>query len=158
MVGPTVAHFEGSTKRLALCATVATIDSGIYQNAFQLFGKDVQYIQIPDLAGAIESGVPESVIEGIITEAFKDVDDLDTLILACTHYPLVLPIFQRVLPDIEIFDPSMTVAERAHKAFPSESEGSGTTRFIISQDSVHFRRLVETFFGGSTYTVEVREV
>jgi glutamate racemase len=157
MVGPTVAHFEGNDTRLALCATVATIDSGIYQNAFELIGQNVQYVKIPDLAGAIESGAPESVIETIITEAFKEGVDFGTLILACTHYPLVFPLFERVLPGVRIFDPSMTVAERAQKTFPSESEGSGTTRFIISQESVHFRRLVETFFEGREYTIEVRE-
>lgn len=156
MVGPTVAHFEGTDTRLALCATVATIDSGIYQNAFQLIGQEVRYFAIPDLAGAIESGASDAVLYDIIRDTFKGPVDFDTLILACTHYPLVLPIFERALPGVKIFDPSMTVAERAAKAFPTESRGSGTTRFIISQESVHFRRLVDTFFGGSEYTIEVR--
>ncbi|MCE9541626.1 hypothetical protein K8R03_03675 [Candidatus Kaiserbacteria bacterium] len=34
MVGPTVSAFKGSSERVALCATTATIESGMYQNAF----------------------------------------------------------------------------------------------------------------------------
>ena len=155
MVGPTVAHFRDSDKKLALCATVATIDSGIYQNAFELIGKEVRTIAIPDLAGTIESGGTHEAIQKIITDAFRDVDDFETHVLACTHYPLVLSAFKEALPSVHIFDPSMVVAERAREAFPSEATGSGTTRFIISADSVPFRNLVESFFGGSEYTVEV---
>ena len=157
MVGPTVAHFRDTNNTLALCATVATINSGIYQNAFELIGKEVQTIAIPNLAGAIESGAGEETIKDMIATAFADVRDFETLILACTHYPLVLSAFKEVLPSVDIFDPSRMVAERTCEAFPSEVESSGRMRFIISADSAPFRRLVDTFFGESTYTIEIQE-
>lgn len=157
MVGPTVANFKGASKRLALCATPATIDSGIYQSAFELIGQEVRYVAIPDLAGAIEFGRSEAEIEKIIASAAASLADFDTLILACTHYPLVKQVFERVLGDgVEVFDPSAAVAERAAEAFAAEASGTGKTRFIISQDSAHFRRLVETFFGADDYSIEVR--
>lgn len=157
MVGPTVAHFRGSTKRLALCATPATIASGIYQNAFKMISKEVRYIPIPELAGAIEFGKSEKEIEDIIKQIFADVHVFDTLILACTHYPLVKEIFSKVLPQVEVFDPSMTVAERTVGAFLEEKNGTGKIRFIISQDSDNFRLLVNRFFSDTDYHIEVKE-
>jgi glutamate racemase len=156
MVGPTVAHFRDSHKKLALCATPATIDSSIYQNAFQLIGQEVQYIAIKDLAGAIESGASNTEIQQIIRAAFSEREGFDTLILACTHYPLVRQAFEQALPGVDIFDPSMVVAERVRDAFPTEIEGVGTTKFIISQDSHHFCRFVDTVIGEPNPIIEVR--
>ena len=156
MVGPTVAHFRDSHKKLALCATPATIHSAIYQNAFQLIGQEVQYVAIAELAGAIEAGAPHAEIQAIVNDAFVGMQGFDTLILACTHYPLVRQAFEEALPEVEIFDPSMVVAERVRDAFPTEVEGSAKTTFIISQDSIRFRAFVDAFFGNSDYTIEVR--
>lgn len=156
MVGPTVSSFKEGGRKLALCATPATIDSGIYQSAFSLIGQEVQYIAIPDLAAAIEFGKPEEEIEKIIREAFFEKKDFDTLILSCTHYPLVKNIFERVLGnEIEIFDPSVAVAERGKEAFVSDAIGTGQTRFIISQESTVFRQRVAEILPDNNYTVEV---
>jgi glutamate racemase len=159
MVGPTVAHFKGSTAKLALCATPATIKSNIYQNAFRMLGrKDVQFIEIPDLAGAIEFGQSEHEIENIIQNAFTEIEAFDTLILSCTHYPLVKEVFERVLgPEVTIFDPSYVVAERAKETFSDSAHGSGSTRFLISAESEQFRKLAGRFFPADTYTIEVLE-
>jgi glutamate racemase len=156
MVGPTVAHFRDSQEKLALCATPATITSGIYQDAFQLIGKEVLYSAIPDLALAIESGESDAGIQRIIDAAATEVRGCDTLILACTHYPLVRGAFEHALPGVKVFDPSMVVAERVQAAFPAEANGSGTTRFIISKESPHFRGFVRRLFPHQAYTVEVR--
>lgn len=156
MVGPTVAHFSNSSERLTLCATVATINSGIYQKAFELSGKKVTCIPIPDLAGAIESSASEDVVRGMIEGAFVDTHSVETLILACTHYPLCTSLFKEVLPSAHIYDPAAAVAERAGELFSEETAGTGNLRFIISSDSPHFRARVADFFGDSAYTIEVR--
>jgi glutamate racemase len=158
MVGPTVGYFRHSPARLLLCATPATIESGIYQNGFHMIGKDVTCIGIPELAGAIEFGKSEEDIESIITHAFQSVrtDEYDAVVLACTHYPLVRDIFQRVLGEsVVVFDPAEAVADRVEKLFWPQEAGDGRLRFVISQDSVQFRALVEKLFGRDTYEVEV---
>lgn len=157
MVGPTVAHFKEHSERLALCATPATIKSNIYQNAFRMLGrKDVQYIAIPDLAGAIEFGESEEAITTIIKEAFSGTEAFDTLILSCTHYPLVQDVFAQIVgPEVTIFDPSIAVAERAQSAFPEEATGTGHTRFLISQDSEQFRMRAAQYCTDGTYTIEI---
>lgn len=156
MVGPTVSYFKGSPARVALAATPATIESGIYQSAFAMIGKKVQTIPIPDLAGAIEFGAPEREVGAIVGGTFRDVErDFDVLVLACTHYPLALAAFTRALPGVPVFDPASVVAERARELFWPQEVGEGTTRFLISRESERFRALVRDLFPQADYTVEV---
>jgi glutamate racemase len=141
MVGPAVAAFKGSEERLLLVATPATIRSEIYQNAFHMIGKEVEAIAIPDLAAAIEFGHPEEEIEKMVRSTFADVqlDEFDVLILACTHYPLVQHLFEKVCSGLRIYDPALAVGERAKRELAAHEVGNGTTRFLISQDSQPFR-------------------
>lgn len=141
MVGPTVSSFKNSSARLLLAATPATIESEIYQNAFRMIGKDVETVAIPDLAPAIEFGNSEKEIEQIIRDAFAEVplQNFDVLILACTHYPLVQHLFERVLGSLPLYDPALAVGERVKKQLWPREVADGTTHFIISKDSQTFR-------------------
>lgn len=159
MVGPTVSSLRDFSSRLLLTATPATIQSEIYQNAFRMVGKEIETIAIPDLARAIEFGSPETEIESIIRDAFLDVSFAgnEALILACTHYPLVASIFERVLPTTRIFDPAHAVGTRVKRQLWPREVGDGTTRFIISNDSQSFRDKVATLGLASEPTIEVIE-
>ena len=141
MVGPTVSSFKDSSARILLTATPATIGSEIYQNAFHMVGKKIETVAIPGLAAAVEFGDSEEKIERIIRDAFSGVriSDFDAIILACTHYPLVAHIFERVLCPVPLFDPAVAVGERVKRQLWPQEDGNGTTRFIISKDSQFFR-------------------
>jgi glutamate racemase len=152
MVGPTVAYFKGSSARIVLAATVATVESEIYQNGFRMIGKEIETIAFEGLASAIERGAAEGEIEAIIREGFTGIvlDESAVVVLACTHYPFALALFRKVLGDnVLIFDPAYAVSERAEKLFWPQEAGSGTTRFLISADSAHFRALAAEVVGGA---------
>ena len=157
MVGPTVAYFRGSPARILLCATPATVRSGLYQNAFRMIGKDITVVAISELAGAIEFGKPENELRSIINEGFKDLSakDFDVVILACTHYPLVADLFAELFSAPTVFDPAVAVAARVEKLFSPKEAGEGKTTFLVSKDSAPFRRVVEELFPDMAYTVEV---
>ncbi len=158
MVGPTVSYFKNSEARILLCATSATIRSEMYQNGFQMIGREIGTFAIPELAGAIEAGLPNDEIEKIIRDSIKDVqlDQYDVLILACTHYPLVYDVFEKVLGDaMHIFDPAVAVAERVKKQLWPREMADGSVRFLLSKDSVPFRTHVAKLFPGSKYPIEV---
>jgi glutamate racemase len=158
MVGPTVSYFKNSDARLMLCATPATIRSEMYQNGFQMIGKNIQTFAIPDLAGAIEDGLSEDALEEIIRNAFEDIliNDFDILILGCTHYPLVSELFQKVVgKSVLVFDPAIAVAERVKKQLWPREIGDGKTHFVLSKESVPFRTHAAALFPNSSYTVEI---
>ncbi|HRH24404.1 MAG TPA: aspartate/glutamate racemase family protein [Candidatus Paceibacterota bacterium] len=159
MVGPSVRSFKGSTERIGLVATSATIDSGIYQNAFHMIGKEVEAIAIPELAGAIEAGARTEEVDRIVNSALGEKTGVfDVLVLACTHYPLALESFKRELgSSTRLYNPAVAVGEKVEEAWGASEEGTGTLRFFISQDSETFRGLVAQFFAEGTYTIEVIE-
>lgn len=158
MVGPTVNFFRGTNARIAICATPATVSSDIYGSAFRMIGKEAQSIAIPELAGAIEFGATQDDMERIIGEAFESKEDFDVLILGCTHYPLALNSFKKVLGEtVTLFDPADEVAHRARSLFWPQEMGDGRTQFFISKESGRFRALVARLFPGEKSTVEVIE-
>jgi glutamate racemase len=158
MVGPTVSYFKESTARLLLCATPATIQSQMYQNGFQMIGKHVDAFEIPELAGAIEAGASDAEIEKIIRSSLEKIspENYDILILACTHYPLVADIFERVLgKSILVFDPAVAVAERVKKQLWPREMADGKTTFLLSKDSEPFRTFAARLFPKGDYSIEV---
>lgn len=158
MVEPTVASLQGMEGRILVCATPATIDSKIYQNAFHRIGKEVATLAIPALAGAIEQGASESELRTILTEAFANCESYDVLLLACTHYPLMLPLFTEVVgADKVIIDPADAVARKVAQQWGSDEIGTGSLTFLISQDSLPFRTLVARLFADEQIRIEVVE-
>lgn len=155
MVGPTVAAFKGSHAHILLAATPATIESQIYQSAFRMMGMDIQTLAIPELAGAIEFGTSEAELDDIVAPALAGRKGFDALVLACTHYPLALSSFQKALPGVPIFDPAHAVAERAKAQFWPQEVGDGTTRFLISANSPHFRAFITKLFPAMKFSIEV---
>lgn len=157
MVGPTVGAFKDSDARILLVATPATIESEIYQNGFKMIGKEIVTLPIRDLAGAIEFGESDEKVEQIIRDSFNDIDtsEFDTLILGCTHYPLVREIFARTLPALTIFDPATAVALRV--ATDMNEEGNGVIRFLISKDSEPFRARVDMLLPVTQNEIRVLE-
>lgn len=160
MVGPTVSYFRGSTARLLLCATPATISSHIYQSAFHMIGKEIDVLPIDELAAAIEFGEGDEKIDSIIKKNFAAVglSKYDALVLACTHYPLASENFRRILGDsMHLFDPAIAVAERVEAQLWPREAGYGKTRYLISKESQPFRALIERLFPGEKYEIEIIE-
>ena len=159
MVGPTVSYFKDFKKPVLLAATSATISSRLYQDAFQMLGVTVDAVAIPKLAGAIEFGVPAADQERLIAAAFApyDLEKYGALILACTHYPLALVSFRKVLGDIPFFNPAEAVADRIKRQLWPREVGDGKLRLLVSRDTPQFRAHVTKLLPDASYVVEVLE-
>ncbi len=147
MTRPTVRalarDFRG--KKVVFFATPATIASGIYARGCAEEEINATHIAIPELAGAIESGVPHNEIVSIVARAVSELpDDTEVVSLSCTHYPFARDVFEKEIArrgiSAEIFDPADSVAEEV--CLGCETNGEGGTRFIISKDSKVFRDAV----------------
>jgi len=88
--------------RVGLLATPATVESGAYAGAIGAADPFVELTSVacPDLAAIIEAGFPfdEHVVETVraYCEPLRAAG-VDTVLLGCTHYPLVRPMLQRML-------------------------------------------------------------
>ena len=151
MVEPTVEALANESGEILLDGTLATVRSGIYQQAFAKQGKKIHVLPIAPLAALVEAGVPGEQVAEVIKHALSAAPEADALVLGCTHFPLVRGQFQRFFAG-RIVDPASYVAEKAVQKF--ETKGSGTLRFVITKDSEPFRRRVAELFGG-LYSIDV---
>ena len=119
-------------RRIGLLATEATVAAGRYASLLRTLdaGVDVHQVACPKLVPLIESDDPygAETVEAVrgYAEPLKDAG-VDTVILGCTHYPLIRPIFQRVFGrDVTlVFSAEETAREVAETL---ARKGSRTTR------------------------------
>jgi len=94
--------------RIGVIGTKTTINSRAYHHALHRINSTVEVLSLacPEFAGIVENGVynkQETI--GIVKETLSPLfgTNIDTLILGCTHYPLLSPIIQEVMgPKIQL--------------------------------------------------------
>ena len=143
-------------RRVGLLATEATVASGRYERLVRTLdaGVDVVPVVCPRLVPLIES---ESPFGEETTEAVREYAaplkqaGVDTVILGCTHYPLIRPIFQRVFGRgvTLVFSAEETAREvaetLARKGIENAPEREGACRFLTTGDPEMFRLLGQRF-------------
>ena len=116
-VKPAVARSH--TGRIAVMATSATVRSARMRRlvAHHARGVHVHLQACPGLADAIEQGALDGVVLSNVLTPYCDrirAADVDTVVLACTHYPFVAAEIQRLLgPGVVLIDTAAAVAEQA---------------------------------------------
>jgi glutamate racemase len=142
--------------RIGVLATPATVASGAYERAVRAADRHVhvEAVACPDLAPIIQGGFPfdEQVVETVRSYcAPLRAADVDTVILGCTHYPLVAPMLQRMLGrGVTLVTSGTGVVRSVERALtarglrnPRTAEGS--YRFRCTGDVATFERLGTRF-------------
>jgi glutamate racemase len=143
-------------RRIGLLATQATVEAGRYVELVHALdaGAELVPVACPRLVPLIESDDP---FAAETTEAVREYAaplkeaGVDTVILGCTHYPLIRPIFQRVFGRgvTLVFSAEETAREvaetLARKGIENEESREGSYRFLTTGDPAAFRTLGERF-------------
>ena len=143
-------------RRVGLLATEATVSSGRYEEAVLAHDASVEVVSVPcpRLVPLIEG--PDPFGEET-TEAVREVAaplqaaGVDTVILGCTHYPILRPIFQRVFGRSVtlVFSADETAREvaetLARKGIENDERREGSYRFLTTGDPVAFREMGKRF-------------
>jgi glutamate racemase len=142
--------------RLGLLATPATVASAAYERAVAAADPHVhlESVACPDLAPIIQGGFPfdEEVVETVRQYcAPLRAAAVDTVILGCTHYPLVAPMLQRILGrGVTLVSSGTGVARSAERALAARGllnpqVEEGTYRFLCTGRVELFRELGSRF-------------
>ena len=143
-------------RRIGLLATEATVASGRYAELVRTLdaGARVFAVACPRLVPLIEGPDPfgDETTEAVREYAavLKDLR-VDTVILGCTHYPLIRPIFQRVFGrDVTLVfsadETAREVAETlARKRIENDASREGAYRFLTTGDPALFREMGKRF-------------
>lgn len=121
-----------SAGHIGVVATARTIASGTYPIEVAKLGPHrVSQRAAPLLAAIVEEGWEDTdIAREAVRRYLADLPDIDTLLLACTHYPFLEPAFRAALPaGVRLLDPAPFVADRLvdwlarHPGFSAPSTG-----------------------------------
>jgi glutamate racemase len=152
------------SSRIAILGTTSTIESGIYQSLIQqqLPHATIYPQACPLFVPLIEEGFHSHSSASLIAESYLSPlkGQIDTALLACTHYPLLRPLLQQTLgPHVKLIEPAERCALLARDYLSSTRQlnpqtDKSTYEFYVTDDPHKFRRLGKLFFGSDIERVE----
>ena len=102
--------------RVGVVGTTATIESGMYEKALRQYNEKAEVYgkACPLLVSLAEEGwLHDTITEEVVSRYLKDLQykSVDTLILGCTHYPLLRSTFRKIAgEDVTLVNPAYEVA------------------------------------------------
>ena len=152
--------------RIGLLATPTTVVSGAYERAIAAVDPHVALhaVPCPTLASIIQAG--QQFDEQAVATVRAACEPLraagvDTVILGCTHYPLIGPMLQRTLgPEVTLVTSGAALARQVEHALSTRdlrnrrADGEGEYRFLCTGDVNAFRQLGTRFLQMPLGTVE----
>lgn len=142
--------------RVGLLATPATVASGAYRKALAAVdpGAELVAVACDGLAAVIQNGSPFDEATVRMARSFCEPlrrAEVDTVILGCTHYPLLAPMLQRILGrDVTLVSSGHSVAARVQRTLErrgieTDATGEGQYSFLCTGDVESFRLLGTRF-------------
>ena len=125
-------------RRILVMATAATLRLGKFQRLEDRWGADSEVIEVPcvGLADLIEKGDPASPAIHELLERGK----VDSVVLGCTHYPLVREQICEVMGDVPLFDGGEGTARETRRRL----EAAGLLASSAQVGSVELRSSIDT--------------
>ena len=125
------ANLQTSSKRIGVIGTRATIGSDAYGRAVTRHASDVVVHSraCPLFVPLVEEGWLDTAATKAIAEEYLRplmAQNIDTLVLGCTHYPLLAPLLQELIPTVHLVDCGACTAEEAARILNVEG-GSSTS-------------------------------
>ncbi len=114
--GAMVASRVSSNKRVGIIGTQGTVSSNIYPKLIENMDGEIDVVQkaCPLLCPLVEAGlIHDSVTEEIISRYVTELKarHIDTLVLGCTHYPLLKPAIAKIMGErVKLVDPACETA------------------------------------------------
>jgi glutamate racemase len=150
-------------------ATQATVESHAYKRALATLNLEAHEKACPLLVPLVEEGwinhpVTDEVLKIYLQEALAEAPNAQTLLLGCTHYPLLEPAIRRTLATLNhpltIIDSAESTAHATAalvaQRFPTLSTNAEPTNTFYATDSIDkFQRLGSAFLGQSLSEVNL---
>jgi len=143
--------------RVGVIGTEATIASGAYTHALRALrpGLEIYTRPCPLLVplaeeGWVDGAIPRGVVETYLASLARS--GIDTLVLGCTHYPLLKPVIAEVMgPGVALVDSAEETAREVAALLRARGlareAGAGSTSFFVTDVPDRFIRIGQRFLG-----------
>lgn len=163
-----VSRVCGGSDRLGIIGTKVTVASGAYKEAIKSRTPNLAVFEkaCPAFVPLIEEGIIQNDIMNLTIEYYLDdfilENRINTLVLGCTHYPLLQSNIKRMYPNLWIINPSEAVIGRIEEIleerdmFAKDSEYEST--FYASDLSENFMNMIDRIFDETDVRVEFKNL
>ncbi|MEC7239625.1 MAG: glutamate racemase [Myxococcota bacterium] len=152
---------QSKTGRIAILGTEGTVRGGRYQALLSEGGAEVEALPCPLFVALAEEGwthgpIAEAVAKRYLSELKSDPD---TVILGCTHYPLLAQTIQSVLPNVTLIDSAKATARSLEEALEIRKllnqRASAQKRFLVTDNVERFTSTGTAFLKKAPHPVEL---
>jgi glutamate racemase len=128
-------------RRLGVIGGNFTIESKVYERTLAGLGKHLEFCGAQPLSAFVEAGELNSeAVESEVRRLISKLQPIDSLLLACTHYPALAPMFRKVAPDLELLDPGADMVAAV------QEQGSSYFEFFTTGDRSRSARAARLAF------------
>ena len=143
---------------IGVIGTGATVSSGAFEKKLKAGGaKEVVSVACPLFVPLVENGYiardcePTRLIARDYLGKIKE-SGADTLILGCTHFPIIADIIGDILPSVTLINSGEAAAKAVATAV--QTTGGARSEFYVSDSPVNFDAVAKIFLGGETVSAE----
>ncbi len=168
VIDPGARAAAAATRRgvVGVIGTAGTIASGAYRRALLHTRSDLQVVDqaCPLFVPLVEEGWFDHPAARLIAEEYLAPvrqAGVDTLVLGCTHYPMLAPLLAQVMgPEVSLIDSARETARALMQVLDAGDlralgHESGAIRWAVTDEADRFRQVAARFLGGAPTRVEV---
>lgn len=146
------------TGKVGVLATPATFQGELYASVVERFANGVQLFQntcnglVQQIEqGNLRGGETRRILQDALQPMLKE--NIDTVVLGCTHYPFVIPIIQAIVGEnVRVIDPAPAVARQVQRLLEAgrmknQSAAPGSVKLYTSGDLAALQSLLPSLLG-----------
>ena len=163
-VKPAAEHTR--TGKVGVLATPATFQGELYASVVERFASGVQLFQntcsglVQEIEkGKLNGGETRRILQDALQPMLKE--NIDTVVLGCTHYPFVIPLIQEIVGEnVRVIDPAPAVARQVQRlleagGMKNESNVRGFVKLYTSGEPAALRSLLPSLLGEDGEVIKV---
>jgi glutamate racemase len=154
--------------RIGIIGTKATILSGAYDQFIKNENSELSVFSVacPAFVPLIEEGIINSDIMDLTIKYYMDdfilENRIDTVVLGCTHYPLIRGNMERLYPDVRIVDPSQEIISKIKKELIEREllakDSQFGSVFYASDLSENFTNMIDRIFENTEVNIQFKNL
>ena len=159
--GARAAAAATKTRKVGVIGTEATIGSGAYEKAIMQIAPEIKVHSMPCplFVPLAEEGWTDNDVAHLVAEKYLAPlrgRGIDTLVLGCTHYPLLKKVISRVVgPEITLIDSGTETAKEVVDVLDKlrwrgNGQGEGIRKFYVTDSPSRFEKIGKWFLGDSS--------
>jgi len=130
---------------ILIIGTKTTINSNLYQIGLQNLGYNrIKAIPTPLLVPIVEEEVFEDIIiQNIFDYYFKDLKNIDIVVLGCTHFPLLSKYLSKYFKKAKLIHSGEAIVELLKENYGLFSKSNTDIQFLASENPIHLKEVAK---------------